>query len=321
MKNETIRIINEYKTNKTLYKELGEVVYNLLKILIKNTVHTHQIMYRVKDDESLTNKLVRKNYKYDSLHEITDILGLRVILYFEDDIYAVEEILKKQFKVDEKNSMDKRSFDEDRFGYRSLHYIVSLDDERLLLPEYQPYKDIKFEVQIRSILQHSWAEIEHDIGYKGVNEIPTNAKRTFCRVAALLEQADIEFVKLKRELILHETELSQKISKESIDIPIEKSSLKAFIKESSTIDDIEKDIEKVFCPREERFYEPVVDNLLPKLEEKNIQTVAELEKHLINHKAEIIAWIEKQQYTDFKKYKTFFQGSVILWLLAVLDDK
>jgi putative GTP pyrophosphokinase len=321
MKNQAVGIVKEYKANRSLYSDLGEVVYNLLKILIKNTVHTHQIMYRVKDDESLTNKLVRKNYKYDSLHEITDILGLRVILYFEDDIYAVEEILKKQFKVDEKNSMDKRSFDEDRFGYRSLHYIVSLDDERLSLPEYRPYKDIKFEIQIRSILQHSWAEIEHDIGYKGVNEIPTNAKRTFCRIAALLEQADIEFVKLKRELVLHETELSQKISKESIDLPIDKSSLKAFIKESPTIDDIEKEIEKIFCPREDIFYEPVVDNLLPKLEERNIKTIAELEEQLINNKTGIIAWIEKQQQTDFKKYKTFFQGSVILWLLAVLDEK
>lgn len=319
MKNTATAIISEYKTHSHLFHNLGKVVSNLLNILIKDTVHTHQIMYRIKDIESLRDKLVRKNYKYNSLQEITDILGLRVILYFEDDIYNVEEIIKKEFKVDKDNSMDKRSFDADRFGYRSLHYVVSLNDERLSLPEYNPYSDIRFEIQIRSILQHSWAEIEHDIGYKSVNEVPSNAKRTFYRIAALLEQADIEFVKLKKELISHETELIKKISSEDINLPIEKSSLKAFIKESHTIQNTEKSIEQILCPREIEFYDPVVDNLLPKLNKHNIRTISDLEHLIVDKNSEIINWVKENKQKELIKYKTFFQGSSILWLLNILQ--
>lgn len=318
MKNASTTIINEYKKSGSLFHNFGEIVYNLLNILIQDTVHTHQIMYRIKDVESLKGKLVRKNYKYNSLQEITDILGLRVILYFEDDIYNVEEIIKREFVVDKGNSMDKRSFDADRFGYRSLHYIVSLNDKRLSLPEYSPYKDIRFEIQIRSILQHSWAEIEHDIGYKSVNEVPSNAKRTFYRIAALLEQADIEFVKLKKELISHETELIKKISLEDINLPIEKSSLKAFIKESPTIQHIEKDIEQILCPREPEFYNPIVDNLLPKLRKHNIKTIFDLENLISSKKFDIMNWVKENKQAELINYKTFFQGSSILWLLNTI---
>lgn len=321
MKQQSMEIINSYQKRKNTYKRLGEIVYNLLNMLIRDSVHTHQISFRIKDMESLSNKLVRKNYKYDSIDQITDILGLRIILYFEDDIYKVEEIIKSQFTVDEKNSMDKRSFDEDRFGYRSLHYIVSLDEKRLTLPEYSLFSNMKFEIQIRSILQHSWAEIEHDIGYKGVDEIPSKAKRTFYRLAALLEQADIEFVKLKSELNSHESEVSQKISEDNANIPIDKVSLKAFIKESSTIKDIEMDIEKILCPREELFYDPLVVNLLPKLKRKGIVSILNLENSLIENKRKIMDGISNGSYPELANYKTFYQGSSILWLLEIIHKE
>lgn len=321
MKQKPATILKTYKTDRPLYKGLGEVMHHLLKILIKDNVHTHQIVHRVKSLESLGNKLVRKNYKYKNIKEITDILGIRIILFFEDDIHAVEDIIRKEFKVDEDNSMDKRSFDADRFGYRSLHYIVSLNEERLSLPEYKAYKDLKFEIQIRSILQHSWAEIEHDIGYKGVNEIPISAKRTFYRIAALLEQVDIEFVKLKKELISHESQINEEIIEENNNLPLDKASLKAFIKESTILLDIEKKVEEFLCPREKEFYEPLVDNLLLQLQKKEIESIPQLKDLLVHHEIEILNWIKANKSLELSKFKTFFQGSVILWLMEVISSK
>lgn len=162
-------------------------------------------------------------------------MGFWIILYFEDDIYEVEKIIRREFDIDEKNSVAKRHIDADKFGYRSLHYVVALNEKWLRLPEYQKFENVKFEIQIRSILQHSWAEIEHDIGYKGEMK-SLNCQTYFYRIAALLEQADIEFVKLKNELKIHELSLSQKINSEIQDILIDKASLKAYILESPTID-------------------------------------------------------------------------------------
>jgi len=77
-----------------------------------------------------------------------------------------------------------------------LHYVASLISEREKLTEYKRFAGIKVEIQIRSTLQHAWAEIEHDIGYKGENSVPDSLKRNFSRVAALLEVADIELMQL-----------------------------------------------------------------------------------------------------------------------------
>ena len=73
--------------------------------------------------------------------------------------------LQDQFYIDEKNSVDKRKALGDReFGYLSLHRIAMVSPQRGKLIEYLRFKDEPFEIQIRSILQHAWAEIEHDLG-------------------------------------------------------------------------------------------------------------------------------------------------------------
>lgn len=77
---------------------------------------------------------------------------------------------------------------------------MSLNKERGFLKEYSAFKDLKLEIQIRSILQHTWAEIEHDIGYKSELEVPKSIRRKFSRMAGLLELADQEFDAIRVEL-------------------------------------------------------------------------------------------------------------------------
>ena len=72
-----------------------------------------------------------------------------------------------------------------RIGYASVHYIASLKGSRTSSPEYSRFQNIKFEVQIRSILQHTWAEIEHDLQYKSQESLPRELRRKFARLAGL----------------------------------------------------------------------------------------------------------------------------------------
>ena len=250
---------------------------------------------------------------------ITDLVGLRIITYFEDDIDKIAEIFKTEFDIDFPNSVDKRLVESDKFGYRSLHYVASLSEERAKLTEYKKYKGLKFEVQIRSILQHSWAEIEHDLGYKGENEIPKTAKRTFYRVAALLEQADIEFVKLRQQIEDHESTIKNQILTSSPEIKIDASSIIAFIKESKTLNGIESEIETKTCKRESNTTS-ITDAILNLVKEHKVETLYELEKMLNENRENIVKWnISYYLSMPEPRPKSFIAGASVLWMFRFLN--
>ncbi|RSM64866.1 hypothetical protein DMH04_50530 [Kibdelosporangium aridum] len=177
----------------------GSVVTSLIQsILNVENIKFHSVDHRVKSENSASKKLVAKADRYRGYGDITDLLGVRVITYFEDDVDKVAKCIERQFSVDAENSEDKRALlDSDRFGYLSLHYMLSFDARRSKLPEYAPFAHVKFEQQIRSVLQHAWAEIEHDLGYKLDGGLPKELRRGFSRLASLLEVADNEFISLR----------------------------------------------------------------------------------------------------------------------------
>lgn len=323
MNKKSENILKEFEEKKFLYQGLAEKISHLLNSLIKENVKPHQIQFRVKLKDSLAKKLIRKNYKYSSLTEITDIIGFRIVTYFEDDIDTIENIISTEFDIDKKNSVDKRNLEVDKFGYRSAHFVASLNKDRLRLTEYEKYKGLKFEIQIRSILQHSWAEIEHDIGYKGASEIPKTAKRTFYRVAALLEQADIEFTKLRKEISDYEDIVEQKITDKISNVSIDKSSLIAFIKNSKIIDNIERKIEEKYkCVCDKMVDSDFMGSsqLIEDLESLNIKNIKDLEKSLISNEEKIIN--EQKEFLESLTQKdkqtnediTFIKGAPLLWL-------
>lgn len=194
----------------SLYQQKRELEHrpfsNMLEALIQNLlsstkINIHQVSSRVKSVSSFADKLRKKGEKYEILSDITDLIGLRVITYLESDVDNVYEILKTNFEIDEQNSIDKRtSQNTNQFGYQSLHIVAKLSKERVSLPEYSAYRNMPFEIQVRSILQHSWAEIEHDINYKSIAELPVDISRKLHRVAALLEQADEIFSEIGYDL-------------------------------------------------------------------------------------------------------------------------
>ena len=151
---------------------------------------------RVKAEASAAEKLVRKP-EYRTFNDLTDLVGLRIITLFADDVDRVASLLSGLFRVDESDIEDKRSdLAATQFGYLSLHYLCRLPDA--LCEGQDPRAGrLRFEVQIRSALQHVWAEIEHDTGYKVAIECPREWRRSFSRVAGLLELADAEFARIR----------------------------------------------------------------------------------------------------------------------------
>jgi putative GTP pyrophosphokinase len=187
------------------------------------------------------------------------MLGVRIITYFRDEVDAVARVIEHEFTIDEANSVDKRmALDPDRFGYLSLHFVAQLNSNRVALTEYRQYDGIKFEIQIRSILQHAWAEIEHDLGYKSQAAVPRNIRRRFSRLAGLLEMADDEFVGIRRELAAHQADASATIGKGAWNIEIDQDSLFAFTMASEEVGRIDRFIAKamndIMAQRADRSY-------------------------------------------------------------------
>ncbi|MGG0340024.1 (p)ppGpp synthetase [Priestia megaterium] len=236
-----MNILDQYDSKRVLFLEYEQKIKGLIESLIKEKgIIIHAIESRVKERDSLSKKIKKKQDKYNDLREVTDTLGLRIITYFEDDVDKVADLLQEQFNLDEENSVDKRmKNDPNVFGYSSLHYILNLKEPRASLPEYTRYTELKFELQIRSILQHAWAEIEHDIGYKSEQEIPKVVRRDFSRIAGLLELADKEFIRLKDFLENYTQDIEAKIQNDSLDLEINKVTLQEFHSRSLEIKDIE----------------------------------------------------------------------------------
>lgn len=227
--------IEQYKNNYNIFSEICNKTEVHLKELLKaKNIKYHSISSRVKEEDKLKNKLLKSASKYASLLDVTDISGLRIITYFEDEIDVVANIMKENFAIDFDNSIDKReTLAPNTFGYLSLHYIASYSEYINSIPPIFSYDNIRFEIQIRSILQHGWAEIEHDLGYKSEIEVPYEVRRQFSRIASLLELADSEFINIRETLNIYEKTVKDYISISKKDIYINKLSLSTFLNESS----------------------------------------------------------------------------------------
>lgn len=190
-------LLETYRERLASFEALGQALHTRLEaVLAEGGVTVHGVTHRVKAPTSLARKLARPDKIYQRLDDITDLVGLRVITFFEDSIEQVARLIEHGFRVDMDRSVDKRLAQEPHsFGYRSLHYVCHPPRE---LVEGRPEWDWPFEIQIRTILQHAWAEIEHDLGYKSPESVPQPVRRRFSRLAGLLEIADSEFVELRR---------------------------------------------------------------------------------------------------------------------------
>lgn len=181
-------LLQDFRDLQPQLLQLDKQVFELLQNTLSHQgIELNSIEHRVKTEASFAGKLERKGEKYHTLNDITDLVGLRIVTFYTDDVDKVAAIVSQLFNVDWGNSVDKRKLHElTSFGYNSLHYICTLKEG-----------SIPFEIQIRTALQHTWSAIEHDIGYKGAVKLPPQFRRQFSRLAGMLELADDEFSRLR----------------------------------------------------------------------------------------------------------------------------
>lgn len=200
-----------HETNYRLFVDATDSFIALVNALINHSgsVSISKIDGRVKDREECIRKfnlkyrtaLESKSEPYTIRDHITDLIGLRVVCLYEDDIEKVRSCLSEHFEVvDITDKITQLENTEGSFGYKGLHLDLRLNTDRKALPEYAVYGDFRFEVQIRTIIQDSWSVLDHKIKYK--KSIPTPLKRRINTLAALFELADREFREIREATLI-----------------------------------------------------------------------------------------------------------------------
>lgn len=201
-------IMDEYRESVPMLERMKDEVLGLLHdALDRNGLVVTAVEARIKTEQSLAGKLALKGAKYGQLSDITDVLGARIITYYTDDVDRIAAVAEQLFDIDWENSVDKRKLHQlDSFGYNSLHYICRL-----------PNYPLRFELQLRTTLQHAWAAINHDTGYKSGVEIPREYMRQMNRLAGMLEMVDDEFSRIRTELTDYRRRVHQLVQNGKLD--------------------------------------------------------------------------------------------------------
>jgi putative GTP pyrophosphokinase len=195
-----------YESNQQQLVAAKSAFISITRTLIKHSQvgEVTKIEGRIKDQEECISKFRRKyqskleadEQPYQIKDFISDLIGIRIVCLYEDQVAVVSELLQQHFKI--LNVTDKTSAvesTEDSFGYKGLHMDLALSAEMAAQAKYQPQKDAFFEVQIRSLIQDAWSMLDHKIKYK--KSIPVDLKRRINVLAALFELADREFKEIR----------------------------------------------------------------------------------------------------------------------------
>jgi len=173
-----------------IVNNIKENVEQILRTFDSNLV----VSGRIKNFSSYFSKYLRLLKSENNNPKITDLLGVRIICPFIEDIGAAENLINKNFTVVEKELKGNYTFKE--FGYESIHILIKIPQS--LIDKYgDPGTDI-VEIQIRTILQDAWAEVEHELVYKAeFSPFDEPMKRKLAAVNASLSLADIIFQEIR----------------------------------------------------------------------------------------------------------------------------
>ncbi len=179
---------------------------------------------RIKDREESIKKFARKyqtklekdGTDYAIADHITDLIGLRLVCLYEDEVERIGTLMDDELELIELTDKSAEIEGTDNlFGYKGLHLDLRLNPDRAASPDYAVYAPFRFELQIRTIVQDSWSTLDHKIKYK--KSIPPRLKRRINTLAALFELADREFVQVRDATIIELEKAQSEIEPEVAD--------------------------------------------------------------------------------------------------------
>lgn len=225
---------------------------------------------RMKSWGSLEDKLRRKSLEIESLGELDDLVGVRVILLFRADMVAAGKLLAKTFDIVSSEDASDRLSDA-QFGYQSQHFTIRLPEHWLQIPTFCDLGGLKAEIQLRTLAQHIWAAASHKLQYKQEHSVPPPLRRAIHRVSALLETVDQEFDRILSD---RQTYVAQQAPK-------------ALPAEPLNVDLVASILAEHF-PAEFRSHREPVAELLEELRMANIDTHDKLESLILRHRTAVL---------------------------------
>jgi ppGpp synthetase/RelA/SpoT-type nucleotidyltranferase len=193
-----------YVEKLSLYEEYSARIRNLVEDLIdRDDIEVCGIEGWAKAPAEMVKSL---NAHYsakdpDGLESVSDLVTVRVLLRFPEDVQKVEEIICSEFNVDLDSSITSGGLEDPyRFGYPAVLYTLALSESRSSLREWQKYKELSFRLEVRTVLQEAWATISPRVNMSVDSTNEKKLKRKLARLAALLEEADEGFLSLWGEV-------------------------------------------------------------------------------------------------------------------------
>lgn len=190
---DSLELRKEFEKRRPQYERLLNLVCLILNSsFAASNIRIHSMKSRVKHYPSFLEKVERKRYS-NPIAQVTDIAGCRIVCLFLSQIEQIKSIIEKEFEVVE--STDKKTTKKyDQFGYLSLHLLVKIPKNRARFIEFSGLEDFVCEIQVRTILQEAWAEIEHYLNYKTTKEEKKEELlRKIFSLAGMFEVADSTF--------------------------------------------------------------------------------------------------------------------------------
>lgn len=192
----------EYKKrHNNILLPMVDKLEGFIKDLLEDFDRIDRVTVRAKSVDSFLEKSQRRSNgepKYsDPLKQIQDQIGARIVTFYKDDVDQVINHVLKYFRHIELKELIPES--ESEFGYFGKHLILLLPSD-ILEPDC-PEAPLFFELQIKTLFQHSWSEANHDLGYKSSENLDSDIKRQIAFVSAQAWGADEIFNQLFRKLI------------------------------------------------------------------------------------------------------------------------
>ncbi len=218
-----------------------------MELLRSEGVKIHFTESRPKSVASFSEKLQRPGKQFDNpLEEMPDLAGVRIILYYLDDISRVGDLIKREFHIiEEVTEHQPDHYSADQFGYLSLHYVIRLSPKRAELPEWKTFATLHAEIQVRTVLQHSWAAVSHALQYKREGDVPFRLRRKLFRLASLFELADEEFIAIRDTQEQITTSIKATSKEDLLLVRLDAPSVRQFLETSSRMSQVLKTMRKI----------------------------------------------------------------------------